>query len=368
MMNANKMDTSIPYYEDNSRISNSAIGWFMKNGPLYLKNMLDGKEEGITGTFLEKGTMIHEYILQPEEFWKDYIILDFTIPKVKQQKDLLEFYTKEKLINPFATENDLLLKSYNNAYSNSKSDDKKIQEAKELVETYADYIKYLQTKDDKKIISFADLQTLKKIKANIEEHKKANELLYGLSNTYECHNEFHINWEVPKYKVKCNSLLDRVCFDHVNKKLILINWDATNHKIPCKSLLDSVIFDHENRKITLIDLKTTADVYNFKHSVEEFDYYRQIAYYGLAIQWYMQEVLNLNSEEYDFEAYIIAIGKDKDNQIRVFNMYDDSIIRNKVDQISDCLKEISYHINSGQWDHTRSYYENDGVEELCETT
>lgn len=338
MMNANKMDTSIPYYEDNSRISNSAIGWFMKNGPLYLKNMLDGKEEGITGTFLEKGTMIHEYILQPEEFWKDYIILDFTIPKVKQQKDLLEFYTKEKLINPFATENDLLLKSYNNAYSNSKSDDKKIQEAKELVETYADYIKYLQTKDDKKIISFADLQTLKKIKANIEEHKKANELLYGLSNTYECHNEFHINWEVPKYKVKCKSLLDRVCFDHVNKKIILI------------------------------DLKTTPNVYNFKHSVEEFDYYRQIAYYGLAIQWYMQEVLNLNSEEYDFEAYIIAIGKDKDNQIRVFNMYDDSIIRNKVDQISNCLKEISYHINSGQWDHTRSYYENDGVEELCETT
>ena len=337
-MNANKMDTSIPYYEDNSRISNSAIGWFMKNGPLYLKNMLDGKEEGITGTFLEKGTMIQEYILQPEEFWKDYIILDFTIPKVKQQKDLLEFYTKEKLINPFATENDLLLKSYNNAYSNSKSDDKKIQEAKELVETYADYIKYLQTKDDKKIISFADLQTLKKIKANIEEHKKANELLYGLSNTYECHNEFHINWEVPKYKVKCKSLLDRVCFDHVNKKIILI------------------------------DLKTTPNVYNFKHSVEEFDYYRQIAYYGLAIQWYMQEVLNLNSEEYDFEAYIIAIGKDKDNQIRVFNMYDDSIIRNKVDQISDCLKEISYHINSGQWDHTRSYYENDGVEELCETT
>ena len=337
-MNANKMDTSIPYYEDNSRISNSAIGWFMKNGPLYLKNMLDGKEEGITGTFLEKGTMIHEYILQPEEFWKDYIILDFTIPKVKQQKDLFEFYTKEKLINPFATENDLLLKSYNNAYSISKSDDKKIQEAKELVETYADYIKYLQTKDDKKIISFADLQTLKKIKANIEEHKKANELLYGLSNTYECHNEFHINWEVPKYKVKCKSLLDRVCFDHVNKKIILI------------------------------DLKTTPNVYNFKHSVEEFDYYRQIAYYGLAIQWYMQEVLNLNSEEYDFEAYIIAIGKDKDNQIRVFNMYDDSIIRNKVDQISDCLKEISYHINSGQWDHTRSYYENDGVEELCETT
>ena len=34
----------------------------------------------------------------------------------------------------------------------------------------------------------------------------------------------------------------------------------------------------------------------------------------------MQEILNLNSEDYDFEAYIIAIGKDSNNEIRVFNM------------------------------------------------
>ena len=174
-----------------------------------------------------------------------------------------------------------------------------------------------------------------KIEKNIREHKKANELLYNLPTTFETHNEFHINWEVPKYNnIKCKSLLDRVCFDHTNKKIILI------------------------------DLKTTPNVYNFAHSVEEFDYFRQIAFYGLAIQWYMQEVLNLNSDEYDFEAYIIAIGKDKDNQIRVFNMYKDSIIREKVDEISDALKEISYHISSNQWNHTRNYYENDGIEEL----
>lgn len=35
----------IPYYEDGSRISNSAIGWFLNKGPAYLRNMLDGKEK-----------------------------------------------------------------------------------------------------------------------------------------------------------------------------------------------------------------------------------------------------------------------------------------------------------------------------------
>ena len=51
------MDISIPYYEDMSRISNSNIGWFLKKGPRYLKDMLDGKIEGLKASFLDKGTM-----------------------------------------------------------------------------------------------------------------------------------------------------------------------------------------------------------------------------------------------------------------------------------------------------------------------
>lgn len=169
------MDISIPYYEDLNRISNSNIGWFLKKGPRYLKEMLDGKE-GLKASFLNKGTMIHEYILQQEEFWKDYIILDFAVPKVKQQKDLLEFYANTKMVDPLASEDDILLMSYNSAYSNNKSIDKRIQEAKELVETYQNYIEYFRNKDSKKVISFADLNMLKTIKKNMEDHKKANEL------------------------------------------------------------------------------------------------------------------------------------------------------------------------------------------------
>ena len=334
-MNTNKMDISIPYYEDNTRISNSAIGWFIKYGPQYLRDMLDGKEEGIKGDFLEKGSMIHEYILQPDEFWKDYIILDFAIPKIKQQKDLCEYYYTFKQVDPLASEDNLLLKAYDTAYNNKKSNEIKIKEAKEIIDLYSNYIEYFANKDSKKIISFADLQMLKKIKTNLEEHKKANELLWHLPQTFECHNEFHINWEIPKYNnIKCKSLLDRVCFDHVNKKIILI------------------------------DLKTTQNVYNFKHSVEEYDYFRQIAYYGLAIQWYMQEILNLNTEDYDFEAYVIAIGKDKNNQIRVFNMNVKQILSEKVDLISETLKKISYHITSDNWKHSKEYYDTNGVEDL----
>jgi hypothetical protein len=331
------MDTSIPYYEDLTRISNSNIGWFLKKGPRYLKEMLDGKE-GLKASFLDKGTMIHEYILQPEEFWKDYIILDFAVPKVKQQKDLLEFYANAKMVDPLASEDDILLMSYNSAYSNNKSIDKRIQEAKELVELYQNYIEYFRNKDSKKVISFADLNMLKAIKKNMEEHKKANELLFNYPETFEVHNEFHINWEYPN----ASSLGD----------------------LPCKSLLDRVMIDHTNKKIILVDIKTTADVYNFKHSVEEFDYCRQLAYYWLAIHWYFKNELKLNIEEYEYETYIVAVQSHDGYEVRVFK-FNPKAIEERLVTIDYAIKRIAWHKNNNLWDHMKEYYDEDGAEIIC---
>lgn len=320
-----------PYYEDNTRISNSAIGWFLKKGPRFYRDMIDGKEEGLKLPQLERGTMIHEYILQPEDFWNDYIILDYEVPKVKQQKDFCETYANSlELI-----EDDKKITAYKSAYSNSKSSEIVLKEAAELCNRYANYIKALRNeKDNRKVISFADLNMLKNIKNNIDNHKKAKELLEDTPGV-ESHNEFHINWELP-----------------------IDEWIA-----PCKSLLDRCIFDHINKKITLIDLKTTSDVYNFKHSVEEFDYYRQITYYLLAISWYMKDQ-GIDISDYDCEAYIIAIQTNSNNEVRVFNMFNELELDSRKDLIIRTLTELSYHYQTGNWDHTRKYYEEDGTEEL----
>lgn len=331
------MDISIPYYEDLTRISNSNIGWFLKKGPRYLKEMLNGKE-GLKASFLDKGTMIHEYILQPEEFWKDYIILDFAVPKVKQQKDLLEFYSTARLVDPFASEDNILLKSYEAAYNNNKSKEKKIQEAKELVELYQNYIEYFRNKDSKKVISFADFNMLKAIKKNMEDHKKANELLFKYPETFEVHNEFHINWEYPNA--------------------------STLGDLPCKSLLDRVMIDHTNKKIILVDIKTTADIYNFKHSIEEFDYCRQLAYYWLAIYWYFKNELKLNIEEYEYETYIIAVQSHDGYEVRVFK-FNPETIEERLVTIDYAIKRIAWHKNNDLWDHMKEYYDEDGAEMIC---
>ena len=327
------MKINIPYYEDNTRYSNSAIGWFLRKGPKYLRDMLDGKEEGLKLPQLERGTMIHEYILQPDEFWKDYVILDYEVPKVKQQKDFCIAYANSLEL----LEDKKMLEAYRSSYSNTKSSEIALNEARELSKKYEKYIEALKTeKDNKKPISFADLDMLKKIKANLEEHIAANKLLFDVPTTYECHNEFHINWE----------------------------YNQGDINVPCKSLCDRIMFDHVNKKIILIDLKTTSDVYNFKHSVEEFDYYRQLAFYICAITWYMLEELNLNVDDYDLECYIIAIQTNGNYEVRVFDMLNEEELLNRKNIIANALKEISYHINSGNWEHTRKYYEQDGIERL----
>ena len=40
---------------------------------------------------MRAGRMIHEYILQPDEFWKDYAISDAEAPKSANQKDFCTF-------------------------------------------------------------------------------------------------------------------------------------------------------------------------------------------------------------------------------------------------------------------------------------
>lgn len=323
------MKIEIPYYEDNTRISNSAIGWFLKKGPRYLKDMLDGKEEVISAKYLDKGTMIHMYLLQPEEFWSNYMIIDYEKPKTAQQLAFCEAYFSSTEI----VEEDKLINAYKASYSgNNMSKDAMLKKAKELQLKFAEYIEFLDKNQTYTVISFVDLNMLKNIKKNIDSHIKANELLTDQPGV-ECHNEFHINWEAEKQGVSCKSLLDRVKIDHANKK------------------------------ITLIDLKTTADVYNFKHSVEEYDYYRQIAFYILALTWYMKDQ-GYDIEDYDIEAYIVAIQSNGNNEVRVFNMLNEKELLARKDLIADTLTEISYHYQTGNWDHTREYYENDGTESL----
>ena len=332
----------IPYYEDNTRISNSAIGWFLNKGPAYFRNMLDGKEKGLDLPQLRKGTMIHEFLLQPDQFWNDYVLFDGDKPKSAQAQKFCE-----NLINTVEIElNKQLSEAYRKSYSIvGKSEDKILSEALKISVEYKDYIEAIKSK--KILISQYDLDQLMKIQHNVDEHKLAKQLLQKAGDYSNIHiyHEFQINWDY---------------------------WaeDELNHRaltpIACKSLLDSCTFDFDAKKCTIMDIKTTAKLWHFEDSMKEFDYCRQLCFYQEAVYWYLNNELELSSDEINewrFEYYIIAIDTTGSNEIRVFKLAAPQVTSRGV-TIHDFMRVYLWHLGTGNWDHSYDYYTGDGSETL----
>jgi hypothetical protein len=332
----------IPYYEDNTRISNSAIGWFLNKGPTYFRNMLDGKEKGLDLPQLRKGTMIHEFLLQPDQFWNDYVLFDGDKPKSAQAQKFCE-----NLINTVEIElNKQLSEAYRKSYSIvGKSEDKILSEALKISVEYKDYIEAIKSK--KILISQYDLDQLMKIQHNVEEHKLANRLVQraGDYKNVQIYHEFQINWDY---------------------------WivDELNHgaytSIACKSLLDSCTFNFDTRTCTIMDIKTTAKLWHFEDSMKEFDYCRQLCFYQEAVYWYLTNVLELSNGEINkwrFEFYIVAIDTTGSNEIRVFRLATPQVTSRGV-TIHDFMRVYLWHLGTDKWDHSYDYYTGDGSETL----
>ena len=325
------------YYNDLTRISNSNIGWFLNKGPAFLHKMLTDPPPEEKNPVLERGTMIHEYLLQLEEFQKDYVVWDKSRPFSAQQEKFCQALASSLEIEP----NRAILSAYKEAYSTAgKSEDKMLSEGLKIASTLKEYIDYLKDPERKQMITPSEYQMLKKINYNVYAHKLAKKLLYTPGDKYDdesnktwmCRHEFHINWE----------------------------W---NNGVQCKSLLDSITFDFVNQKATIMDLKTTAKLWHFEDSIEMYDYCRQLCYYKRAVRWYLRNECNQNPDEWSFEYYIIGIDTIGSNEIRVFKI-EESAVQSRFDTIVKALDAIHWHQVNNKWEHSREYYEGDGSESL----
>lgn len=351
------MDISVPYYEDLSRISNSNIGWFLNKGPAYLHKMLTDPPPEEKNSTLERGTMIHEYLLQPEEFQKDYVVWDKPKPSSVQQEKFCQALAQSTEIEP----NKAILSAYKEAYSTKgKTDENMLSEGLKIVSTLKDYIDFLKANDGRIMISPWDVKMLEKIKQNIQSHKLAANIIwpdgklmdYNYSNMPKhfkdghiadysplTFHEFHINWE---YLVQ----------DAIGPSLIA-----------CKSLLDGLTLDFKNKKVIIYDLKTTQKLWHFEDSINQYDYLRQLAYYTLAVEWYLKDESKEDWTTWSFEYYIIGIDTTGSSEIRVFEI-EQYMVESRMHVIEDALNDIRWHQKTGKWDHSREYYEGDGAETL----
>lgn len=318
-------------YYDEYKISNSFISWFDES-PAYAKKKLDNEIKEKEKVYQRLGKKLHNYILEEDDFNKNYIYLEFDTPKTEQQKKFCEDIVSSK-----KKKDEKIMEAYKNNYSvTSKSDVKILEESLALASKLDSYLKYLKKVGKyKDILNKTDWELIQNSKKSILEHELASSLLFHnepiLTNNLEIYNEFPIFWEIKSLNLECKSLLDRL------------------------------IIDHENKVIKIIDLKTTNTFKDFKDKIIEFNYLRQLAFYTLAVYWYFVNKTEYNIEEYRIENYIIGIRKTDPVETRVYK-YGKQDILSYIDDIQDKLKEISWHFQNEKWDHSKDYYENQGIE------
>lgn len=324
------LNTETEYYSS-CKISNSDIGYFLKNGPAYLyKKLNDRTFDTISTEYLSKGIMIHMFLLQPEEFNKNYMVFNGEKPQSVNQEKFCSMLINSVEIMPDKS----LLSAYKSSYKTTgSSDDLILSKAKEIANKLKNYID-IKTKYPKvELITKNSKTNLLLLEYLVKQHKAANEILYPTEGV--TYHEFRIDWEFKtEYGV-----------------------------INCKSLLDSINFNFKNKICIISDLKTTNKIGHFEDSVKEYDYFRQICFYIKATKWFLENILDENAEEWKFDCNIVCISTSVLPEIRVFKITEEQI-QSREKTINDSLSQICWHYANNKWDHHLEYYNNNGFETL----
>lgn len=313
------------YYRE-TRVSSSSLKWFERS-PWYFRKMLDEEIKQINLKWFELGRQVHMAILEPELFEQSYITMSYKTPTSANQKLFCENY----MINDYDK-----VEAYKFAYTTKGKSDKKIEEdAEKVYNILDDYITYLQkSKDYRDILSESKWNLIQDLKAAALSHKKASDLLLD-------DKEAEMKSEV----------------EYFNEKVIM--WEYHNG-VPCKSMLDRFIIDHKNKVIKLVDVKTSFDVGGFDEHFNHFKYYRQLAFYWMAIHHEFKEY-----KDYKKETYIVALQTKELPECRVFTISEKQLDKG-LNEIETTMADLAWHFKEDSWKYTKEYYESDGAEEIKE--
>jgi len=334
MLKQEKKYFSVPY------ISNSVLKWF-EVSPLYCWKRMQREIEDFENSYTTIGRQVHMKLLEHKEFEKCYTYLDFKTPTSKQQLAFCEKFVE--LFNSESNIKEAMIQAYTENYVSTNHTEKAIlQAAEKLYETNSEYIRYLTVKQDyREVLSKSKQDLLTSITQVVKNHKKASTLLFDdplFDNiNIESYNEYPIYWDFP------------------------IEFDG--EKLKCKSLLDRLVIDNANKKIIIIDIKTTSMLSTFKKTVEDYAYYRQLAFYKLAVLSDLRSRYDTKYDDYEVETYIVALSTIEPYECRVFKMSFDHL-RRGAEEIIQLMTKISWHWFTGQWDHSQEYHEGDGTETL----
>ena len=325
---------TVAEYREVERLSNSMLSW-IKTGPKYFLKMVElGYDNEEKQSYLTFGTIVHMFLLQKDEFNKQYYVLKYYPPSNNLQNKLCE-----AVIASGVNDIDNWDKIYRAVYSiKNKSLNSIKKDVSELYSKYNGYTAEAIDNKGKKPISEEDYINLLDIERNVNDHigayKALNNNYYAFDPDIEIHNEYPILY---KYR-----------------------------GIEMKALLDRFIFDLKGLELQIIDIKTSSvrsERTNFKdsflHSIDIFDYDRQLYSYKAAAKWWLMDK-GYEPADFHITVKLVAIKSNYDHEVRVF-VLDDSYLERGKDKFDALINDFMFYEDVG-YDYNKEYYDNGGDE------
>ena len=322
-------------------ISNSSLKWYEVSPRYFIAKYNDEISEPEM-PHLGLGKKVHMAILEPDRFEDEFSCVDFDTPKSKNQQKFCETYVKE--LERTKNSEISASKAFSDNYNiKGKSEEKIAEEGLKLVNSLKRYIDYLekQNKVDKKLINKKNKEIIQGGVLSIKNHKLASKLVVDdesnlFNKNIESFNELEITFKYPRK------------FD--------------DYQLHCKSMLDRIIIDHENKVVKLVDIKTTYTIKDVNDFISNYKYYRQIAFYWIAVAEYFKEKYpDKTIEEYSTESYIVFVSTKDVYECKVVKI-DENVLMYSLQEIDNIMSKLAWHFKNESWDYPIEYYDTEGYE------
>ena len=157
-----------------------------------------------------------------------------------------------------------------------------------------------------------------------------------------------------------------ILWNHIYSKELDIFDTPVTKEIGCKAILDLLEWDHEQKTVRGIDLKSTGhSTYDFKDSFYEYGYFRQAAFYYLAISALLKQ---LNKEDYTILPFqfIVTPKSNKGYPALIYEVSQDSLAKGftgfihndkKYTGVTELIDDFIWHREHGEWNAQRKVIE-----------
>lgn len=321
-------------YNNSKAINNSILskinpeegGSPQKFKKVWDEGFVDNKEG-----FYKLGTLIHQYILEPDKF--KVIAVDKVSEKGLTIAYLVWDNLKHSLVSEEVSLYDIMEDTEyldqliaDNSYQNPNW---KIETRRaKLIEEIAPYINELLKNDGKVLISDKELSTIMGAASTLKINRSTEPYVnLESSKTVDVYNETEIFWELY----------------------------IGGEKMQLKSKLDKFVVNHTTKTISVIDLKSTGKpVDQFLESFQKYRYGRQLTFYTDAVMWYVENVLKLVGYSLAKYSHIIAVETSGFYEARVFAIPNDQLSDYR-EEYEELLDRIQWHVNTNEWYYPKGF-------------